>query len=167
MRKLVIVGALAAGLYGAVRWWREHRRFGTDYVNRVVNPWLERHGLIGGSRGELGLIEHVGRKSGIVRQTPIHPMPIADGFRIIVPVGEGSEWLRNVLAAGHCRLLIGDTVLDLDEPVLETPADVPGIPRPVCALFEWLGFRYLRLHTFAEADAEQTAPTPEEALVIN
>jgi hypothetical protein len=72
-------------------------------------------------------------------------MRTADGFRIIVPVGDRSEWARNVLAAGRCRLLLGDEVLELDEPMLETPAQVPGLPRLACGLFSWLGFRYLHL----------------------
>ena len=147
MRKFIFFVATVAGLYGAVLWWRQNRRVGTDFVNRTINPWLVRRGLISGSRGELGLIEHVGRKSGTVRRTPILPIATTDGFRIIVPVGERSEWVRNIVAAGRCRLVLGEQVLDLDEPVLETPADVPGLPRPVRALFEWLGFRYLRLHT--------------------
>ncbi len=37
------------------------------------------------------------------------------------------------------------------KPVLETPAQAPGLSRPVRALFGWLGFRYLRLRTFREA----------------
>lgn len=165
MRKLVFLAAAAAGLYGVARWWRGHRRVGTDFVNRTINPWLERRRLIGGSRGELGLIEHVGRRSGIVRQVAIHPMPIEDGFRIIVPVGEQSEWARNVLAAGHCRLLVGDRVFELDEPVLETPAEVPGLPTPVRGLFEWLGFRYLRLRTLREGEvAAVTEKIEREAI---
>jgi hypothetical protein len=159
MRKLMFFAAVVAGLYGAVRWWRRNRRVGTDCVNRIINPWLERRGLIGRSRGELALIEHVGRKSGTVRRAAIHPMPIEGGFRIIVPVGEESQWARNVMAAGHCRLLLGDRVIELDEPTLETPAEVPDLPRPVCALFEWLGFRYLRLRTFAEGEPAVAAAT--------
>lgn len=169
MRKLFVLVAVAAGLLGVAAWWRRHRRAGAGFVNRIVNPWLVRRGLIGGSRGELGLIEHVGRRSGTVRRTPIHPMPTADGVRIIVPIGERSEWVRNVQAAGHCRLVIGDRVLELDEPKLETPAEVPGIPRPVRALFDWLGFRYLHLRTFEEAPpgtvqlATETTPAEEAA----
>ena len=159
MRKLVFLAAAAASLYGAARWWRRNRRFGADFVNRSINPWLERRGLLSGSRGELALIEHVGRKSGTVRRAAIHPMPIEGGFRIIVPVGEESQWARNVLAAGHCRLLLGDRVIELDEPVLEAPAEVPGLRRPVRALFEWLGFRYLRLRTFAEGEPSVRAAT--------
>jgi deazaflavin-dependent oxidoreductase (nitroreductase family) len=168
MRKLILLVAAATGLYAAVRWWRQHRRFGAEFVNRTVNPWLERRGLVRGSRGELALIEHVGRKSGVVRRTPIHPMPTPDGFRIIVPIGERSEWLRNVLAAGHCRLVLGDRLLELDEPAVEMPAEVPDLPRPLRALFGWLGFRYLRLRMFREVWSEAPIPvteTPPKELV--
>jgi deazaflavin-dependent oxidoreductase (nitroreductase family) len=161
MRRLIFIGAAAAGLYGAARWWRQNRRFGADFVNHIVDPWLVRRGFVRGSRDELGLIEHIGRKSGIVRRTPIHPMPTSDGFRIIVPIGERSEWARNVLAAGRCRLVLGKQLLELDHPVLETPAEVPGLPRAVRGLFEWLGFRYLRLSTVRESKPQDVVPTIE------
>jgi deazaflavin-dependent oxidoreductase (nitroreductase family) len=165
MRKLSFLAATALALYVVAEWWRAHRRVGVDFMNRTVNPWLERRGVLGASRGELGLIEHVGRTSGTVRQTPIHPMPIAGGFRIIVPVGERSEWARNVLAAGRCRLLIGDRSFELDEPVLETAADVPDLAPPVRALFGWLGFRYLRLRTFDPVEAPTEVAAPADAAV--
>jgi hypothetical protein len=156
MRKLLLMAVGAIGLYGLASWWRRHRRAGTDLMNRVVNPWFERHGVIAGSRGEIGLIEHVGRKSGIVRRTLIHPMPTADGFRFIVPVGERSEWARNVIAAGRCRLVADGQTLELGEPALELPAHVPDLPRPIRALFGWLGFRYLRMQTTGTAAADVT-----------
>lgn len=165
MRRLMFLAATALGLVIAARWWRQHRRVGTGFVNRTINPWLERHGLISGSRGELGLVEHVGRKSGIVRLTPIHPMPVADGFRVIVPVGERSEWARNVLAAGRCRILIGDRQFELEDPSLETPAEVPDLPRPVRALFGWLGFRYLFLRFADEAAANPVVPVTGEVRI--
>ncbi len=158
MRKLIVLGATAATAYGVAQWWRQHRRTGAGVMNRIVDPWLEARGLIGQSSGELALIEHVGRTSGIVRRTPIHPVPTADGFRIIVPIGEQSEWARNVLAAGHCRLLLGDRVIDLDEPALEMPADVPGLPGPVRTLFEWLGFRYLALKRVSAVEPLAAVP---------
>jgi deazaflavin-dependent oxidoreductase (nitroreductase family) len=166
MRKLIAVAVAALGVYAAADWWRQHRRAGTEFVNRVIDPWLVARGVIAGSRGEIGLLEHVGRKSGIVRQTPVHPVPTADGFRIIVPIGEASQWARNVVAAGHCRLQVGERLLELDEPVLERPADVPGLPRPIRALYGWLGFRFLRLRTFGAVEpgtttASNPTATPE------
>lgn len=156
MRKPIISVATAAVLFGGISWWRQNRRAGAGFVNRIINPWLVRNGFVGVSRGELGLIEHVGRRSGIVRRTPIHPMPTADGFRIIVPIGERSEWAQNVQAAGHCRLFIGDRVFELDEPKFERPADVANLPRLVRTLFEWLGFRYLLLQTLFDAEIDTT-----------
>ena len=161
MRKLLFLIAAAAGFYGLARWWRENRRVGAGVVNRIIDPWLERQGVISSSGGEHGLIEHVGPKSGTVRRTPIQPMPTEDGFRIIVPIGDESEWARNVLAAGRCRMVVGDRVVELDQPVLETPAEVPDLPRPVRALFEWLGFRYLRLRAVRTEATEQEAAADE------
>jgi hypothetical protein len=164
MRTLLFLGATALGLYAVARWWRRHRRAGTDLVNRTINPWLQRRGFISGSHDELALIEHFGRKTGTIRQTPIHPMRTADGFRIIVPVGERSEWARNVLAAGHCSLILADRRYELGHPVLENPATVPDLPRPMRALFEWLGFRYLRLRTIAEIGPAAVPPETEATL---
>ena len=38
MRKFIFFAATVAGLYGAVLWWRQNRRVGTDFVNRIINP---------------------------------------------------------------------------------------------------------------------------------
>ena len=42
MRKLIVFVASAAGIYGAARWWRQNRRVGADFVNRIIDPWLVR-----------------------------------------------------------------------------------------------------------------------------
>jgi deazaflavin-dependent oxidoreductase (nitroreductase family) len=149
MKILVAVIAGVSTIGGALLWWRRHPRAGAGWVNRVANPWLLRTGVPAHTRGEIGLLEHVGRKSGAVRVTPVHPAPTASGFRIIVPLGGESQWARNVVAAGHCRLQVGDEVFELDEPRLISPMLVEGLPAVVAHLTEWLGFRYLALHQFA------------------
>jgi deazaflavin-dependent oxidoreductase (nitroreductase family) len=131
-----------------------------------------RQGIISKSEGEIGLLEHVGRKSGVVRVTPIHPVPTETGFRIIVPLGEESQWAQNVLAAGHCRVQVGDVVHELDEPVLVAPSTVEGVPAIAGRAMEWLGFRYLALRRFAEhpgalepaAEREPAAPVEPEVV---
>jgi deazaflavin-dependent oxidoreductase (nitroreductase family) len=150
-RSLFVAGAVAAGLYGGALWWRRNPRVGTRFTNEVVDPWLVRQGLVDRSEGELALLEHVGRHSGTVRRTPVHPERIQDGIRIVVPLGEQSEWARNVLAAGHCRMQVGAQVLELDEPMLVEPSELGDLPAPVRALYQWLGFRYLLLHRFSES----------------
>jgi deazaflavin-dependent oxidoreductase (nitroreductase family) len=159
MRRPILVIGLLGGAVGAVAWWRRHPRVGAEYVNRVIDPWLMRSGVIQKSEGELALVEHVGRVSGTVRLTPVHPVGTADGYRIVVPLGAASQWARNVLAAGHCRLQVGGVVHDLDEPTLVSPTSVAGIPPILGHFMDWLGFRYLQLHRFAEHVGDLAAST--------
>lgn len=158
MRRLVLMlGAVGVAAIGAAVWWRAHPRLGSSWVNRVVDPWLVDHGVVDRTAGEIGLIEHVGRKSGIVRVSPVHPIPTDGGFRIIVPLGLESRWAQNVLAAGTCRLQVGAAVHELDEPMLVAPSMVVGLPPLASRAMGWLGFRYLLLHRFAEAPGTLTA----------
>jgi deazaflavin-dependent oxidoreductase (nitroreductase family) len=149
-RILVGAGALAAAATGGVAWWRRHPRVGARAVNRLINPWLVRQGIADVTNGEIALLEHVGRISGTVRATPVHPVDTDGGVRIIVPLGTASHWARNVVTAGHCRLQRGDVVLELDTPRLVQPTQLDVIPRLPARLMTWLGFRYLLLRRFAE-----------------
>jgi deazaflavin-dependent oxidoreductase (nitroreductase family) len=162
-RAVVIVGAVAAAILGGVEYWRRHPRVGTSFVNRVVDPWLVRQGIAEKTHGEIGLLEHVGRRSGTVRVSPVHPVPTPEGFRIIVPLGSESQWAQNVLAAGHCRLQVGDVVYQLDEPSLVSPAAVDGLPAFTGRLMDGLGFRYLLLRRFAEQQGELSVESPSAA----
>jgi deazaflavin-dependent oxidoreductase (nitroreductase family) len=128
-------------------------------MNRVLDPWLVRQGVVSSSNGEIGLLEHVGRKSGVVRVTPVHPVRTAAGFRIVVPLGVESQWALNVIAAGHCRLQVGEVVHELDEPLLVMASGVDGLPEAATRVMDWLGFRYLVLRQFAEH--EGTLETPD------
>ena len=136
---------------GLAVYWRWFPRAGLKWTNEKGNPWLIEHGLIGVGGSELATIEHFGRTSGTRHLTPVHAVPTPDGFRIVVPLGEKSQWAMNVLAAGHCRIQLHDTVYELDEPALVEPVDVRDLQRPVRWMEHKLGFKYLRLHTFASA----------------
>ena len=150
---------------GAVIVWRRNPRIGSAFVNATVNPGLVRRGLAGSGRSEIGTLEHVGRRSGIRRLTPIHPEPTADGFRIMVPLGMHSEWARNVLVAGHCRLQLHDAVYDLDEPMMVPAGDVGDLPPAVRAVAAALGFQYLRLRTFDVNPGALDPAGPRESLL--
>ncbi len=153
MRKIVTLFALpavtGAAVVAAASIWRRNPRIGTAFVNSVVNPALLGRGLAGHGRSEIGMLEHVGRKSGVRRLTPVHPEPTPAGFRIIVPLGMRSEWARNVIAAGHCRLLLHDQAFDLDEPSMVDAGEGQDLPWPVRRVLAALGFQYLNLRTFA------------------
>ena len=67
----------------------------------------------------------------------------------MVPLGAHSEWARNVVAAGHCRLQWHDTVYDLDEPAMLPAAEAGELPPTVRGAMAALGFEYLQLRTFS------------------
>lgn len=161
MRKLILlalaVGAAVVGAAATVRF----TRFGSGFFNDVVNPYLVRRGFSGSGPSELGTLEHVGRRTGIRRLTPLHPVRTENGFRIVVPLGERSEWVHNVVAAGHCRMQLHDVVYELDEPVLLAASELPDIAPPVAWALDKIGVEYLLLRTFAEAPG-QLLPVAED-----
>jgi deazaflavin-dependent oxidoreductase (nitroreductase family) len=70
-------------------------------ASRMLNPLVL---LLAGTRllPLYGVIEHRGRRSGKVFQTPVVVRPTDDGFIVPMPWGEGTDWYRNVRAAGEC-----------------------------------------------------------------
>ena len=147
---IIVTATALGGFAGAtVIIWRRNPRVGTTFVNSVVNPRLVRRGLAGGRASEIGTLEHIGRRSGVRRLTPVHPEPTPEGFRVVVPLGPHSQWAQNVLAAGHCRLQLHGLVYDLDEPTMIPASEAEKLPRAVRGAMAALGFQYLRLHTFA------------------
>ncbi len=152
MRKsmLGVAGFVIALSLGLFVYWRWFPRAGTRWANDIANPWLVRQGWSGAGKSEVGTLEHIGRKTGTRHLTPVHPVATGEGFRIVVPLAESSQWAMNVLAAGHCRLQLHDTVHELDEPLLVDPVDVRDLPAPARWAATRLGFKYLRLHRYAE-----------------
>lgn len=51
-----------------------------------------------------GVITHRGRRSGKLFRTPVVVRPTPDGFIVPMPWGEGTDWYRNVRAAGECTI---------------------------------------------------------------
>src|SRR5438128_6643025 len=70
-------------------------------ASRMLNPLVL---LLAGTRllPLYGVIEHRGRRSGKVFLTPVVVRPTDDGFVVPMPWGEGTDWYRNVRAAGGC-----------------------------------------------------------------
>jgi hypothetical protein len=162
MRRIVALIVSTAAIAFGIRRWRRNPRVGTGFMNTVVNPWLLRRGLMGGRHSEIGILEHVGRRSGVRRMTPVHPEPTATGFRILVPLGAESQWARNVVAAGHCQLHLHHQVFDLDEPAMKPAAEATDLPSPVRRLMAALGFQYVHLRTFAVNGASPRPAEPPE-----
>jgi deazaflavin-dependent oxidoreductase (nitroreductase family) len=71
--------------------------FNLAITNRITSRFADR--LPG-----FGILTHVGRKSGRVYRTPVNVFRAPNGFLIALTYGRESEWVKNVLTAGGCRL---------------------------------------------------------------
>jgi deazaflavin-dependent oxidoreductase (nitroreductase family) len=95
-----------------------------------------------------GVITHTGRRSGKTFRTPVVVRPTGDGFIVPMPWGEGTDWYRNVRAAGGCVIRWKGRDYPLTQPeVIDDPAAVRGAFGPFQrAAMTRLGIdRWLRL----------------------
>jgi deazaflavin-dependent oxidoreductase (nitroreductase family) len=84
-------------------------RVNLAFTNRLTRPLAARLPWF-------GVLEHVGRESGEVRQTPLNIFPRGAGRWIVaLTYGPDVQWVRNVLAAGRCRLLVRGRWIELVE----------------------------------------------------
>ena len=63
-------------------------------------------------------LEHLGRKSGTLRHTPVRAFRTGDTVVIGLNFGRQSDWYRNITAAGTCRLRLRGQQLTLGAPTL-------------------------------------------------
>jgi deazaflavin-dependent oxidoreductase (nitroreductase family) len=93
-------------------------------LNRVIGRFADR--LPG-----FGLLTHVGRKSGRAYSTPVNVFRTDDGYAVALTYGPGSDWVRNVQAAGGCTIVTRGHPNQLSNPTLREdpqPSPVPAVP---------------------------------------
>ena len=103
------------------------RSFVTHWVDPVLRPFT---GVLPG----FCVLTHVGRRSGKVYRTPLNVFRRADRVVFALTYGSDAEWVRNVLAAGECRIRTVGRDLHLVEPrvvVDPTLRDLPWLPRVI------------------------------------
>src|SRR5215831_20310942 len=72
-----------------------------------------------------GVLVHRGRRSGKMFRTPVVVRPTSDGFIVPMPWGQGTDWYRNVRAAGECVVRWKGRDYPLVQPeVIDDPAAV-------------------------------------------
>lgn len=101
---------------------------------KVINPVM-RH--VAGRIPVMSLVVHVGRRSGREYRTPVDAFRDGDTVRIAIGFGRGSDWVHNVLAAGHFQLVRREGVLDLVDPVVRHDPEnrwAPALGRPILRL---------------------------------
>jgi deazaflavin-dependent oxidoreductase (nitroreductase family) len=78
-------------------------------------------------------IEHVGRRTGQVRWTPIFAFREGSTITVALTYGAEVDWLKNIEAAGGSRLRRGRSVLRLGPPVQLPTSEglkrMPGVVR--------------------------------------
>ena len=88
----------------------------------------------------LALIHHTGRRTGTRYATPVLLLREGSGWAVVLLYGEQSDWARNVLAAGGCRIERWGRLLDIRhvELVPLTAADL-AIPVLLRSMLRRLG----------------------------
>jgi len=98
-------------------------RLERDYVNRVMSRFV---GI-----GPRIQIENVGRRSGVVRRTPVLGFRDGDVYRVGIN-HEDAQWCKNVMSVGSCKVVLRDRVLDVQEPRLRPAEDcLDLLPNPI------------------------------------
>ena len=95
----------------------------------------------------LGVLHHVGRRSGHSYATPLGMRRLGDSFVMPRTFGEEAAWYRNVLAAGGCSVTYLGKEYTLVEPeVIDYATAAPAFPRYERLQFRLIGIdEYLRL----------------------
>lgn len=101
----------------------------------------------------MGLVVHRGRRSGRRYQTPVMVFPTDDGYVIAMTYGPGTDWTRNVLAAGGCELRTRGRSVNLTNPRVyrdETAQHIRPVERQVLRLLHLTDFLSLTESTAAK-----------------
>jgi deazaflavin-dependent oxidoreductase (nitroreductase family) len=119
-------------------------------TNHVLTPLLRR--LPG-----FAVVHHVGRRSGRAFQTPVNVFAAAHGYVIALTYGPGTDWTRNVLAAGGCELEVRGRRVRCTAPVVFHDPSAGRIARPVRPIL-----RLLKVADFLSLTAvDGSAPTAQ------
>lgn len=76
------------------QWLARFNRHVTNPVQRIWAGWLPM----------MGILEHVGRRSGRPYRTPLTVFSTDDGVAVLLTYGPDRDWLKNIAAAGGGRL---------------------------------------------------------------
>lgn len=94
-----------------------------------------------------GVVHHVGRTSGRPYRTPVTPFRAPGGFIVALPYGSGTDWVRNVLAAGGATLTFGGRDHAVTDPRIVPTTEVvdllPPSERMVARVFAITEFLHL------------------------
>jgi deazaflavin-dependent oxidoreductase (nitroreductase family) len=103
-------------------------RFNRHVTNPIQRLWA-------GYAPSMGILEHVGRRSGTTYRTPLTVFNTRDGVAILLTYGPDRDWLKNLASAGQARMRRHGTTFTVGEPRIvaraEAAAEVTGVARLV------------------------------------
>ena len=88
-----------------------------------------------------GVLEHTGRRSGLVYATPVVALRTEDGFLIPLPFGDATQWARNLFAAGGGAVRRAGRRYAIEAPEIVQRGEAIGLPGAVRRLSGVLGLR--------------------------
>lgn len=104
------------------------------FNRRVTNPVQL---LWAGRVPAMGVLEHVGRKSGTPYRTPLNVFSTDEGVVILLTYGPDRDWLKNLTAAGSAQLRRRGRTEVVSHPRIVSRAEaaghVTGFFRPIFA----------------------------------
>lgn len=110
------------------QWLARFNRYVTNPIQRVWAGWAP----------TMGILEHVGRRSGRRYRTPLTVFPTADGVAILLTYGPDRDWLKNITAAGGATMRRYGKSFDVADPRVVPKAEaapaVTGWMRPLFAV---------------------------------
>ncbi|HEU0335544.1 MAG TPA: nitroreductase family deazaflavin-dependent oxidoreductase [Gaiellaceae bacterium] len=107
-------------------------RFNTRVTNRLT-------GRVAGRLPGFGIVEHVGRRSGRGYRTPVNVFGDGERYVFALTYGPDADWVRNVLAAGGCRLETRGRTVELRRPERFTDPTQRLVPLPARWILRLLG----------------------------
>jgi len=99
-------------------------RVGLNRIIRHIAPWFP----------GMGVVVHAGRRSGRVYRTPVMVFTQDGRYTVALTYGRDSDWVRNVLAEGGCRIVTRGREVRLTGPRVvhdETRAGIRPLERVV------------------------------------
>jgi deazaflavin-dependent oxidoreductase (nitroreductase family) len=110
------------------QWLARFNRYVTNPIQRMWAGWAP----------TMGILEHVGRKSGKPYRTPLTVFSTDDGVAILLTYGPDRDWLKNITSAGGGRMRRYGKTFEITGPRVMPKAEaaqaVTGWMRPLFGL---------------------------------
>src|SRR4051794_21032393 len=110
------------------QWLARFNRHVTNPIQRLWAGWAP----------TMGILEHLGRKSGKQYRTPLSVFTTDEGVAIMLTYGPNRDWLKNITATGGAHMRRYGKTIELVDPEVVSKAEaaqaVKGLWRPIFAL---------------------------------